>query len=207
MVVSVKPGVIVERVGDDLMVIVPGNSDVVKLTGGVAEVLLDISAGKSVDLSDPAVVDLLELGIVSTPGVSRRGLIKAGAIGAGAGIAVLAMPSVAAASSGDDSDGGVIPLTQFGDPFSNPLRFDFQAIPPTFDDSDDLNSVVPTIETSTVTLSNGDTVTDAVTFQGWFDGIIFRLQTNVPSSTPVTIVAAEVQFLFKGIPWTARFQD
>ena len=97
--VVLSPGVIVEHVGGELLVVVPGHTDVVKLTGGVAQVLEDIRSGSAVDLSDPAVADLLELGIVSTPGVSRRGLIKAGAIGAGAGVAVLAMPSVAAASS------------------------------------------------------------------------------------------------------------
>ena len=112
--VVLSPGVIVEHVGGELLVVVRGHTDVVKLTGGVREMLEDIRAGKSVDVSDPVVVDLLELGIVSTPGVSRRGLIKAGAIGAGAGIAVLAMPGVAAASSSneenDDSDAETPPL-------------------------------------------------------------------------------------------------
>jgi hypothetical protein len=99
MSVTVVPGVIVERVGDDLMVIVPGNSDVVTLSGRPAKVLLEVKAGVKVDPSDLALRNLVDLGIVSTPGLSRRGLVKAGAIGAGAGIAVLAMPGVAAASS------------------------------------------------------------------------------------------------------------
>jgi hypothetical protein len=106
--VVLSPGVIVEHVGGELLVVVPGHTDVVKLTGGVAKVLEDIRAGKPVDLSAPAVSDLVALGIVSTPGVSRRGLIKAGAIGAGAGIAVLAMPGVAAAAS--DSCPLVLPV-------------------------------------------------------------------------------------------------
>ena len=97
--VSLTAGVIVERVGDDLMVIVPGNADVVSLSGRPAQVLLDVKAGRKVDSADPALRDLVDLGIVSAPGISRRGLIKAGAIGAGAGIAVLAMPGVAAAAS------------------------------------------------------------------------------------------------------------
>lgn len=104
---SVVPGVIVERVGNDLMVIVPGDADVVSLSGRPAEVLLDVKAGKAVDASDPVVLDLVDLGIVSGHGVSRRGLIKAGAVGVGAGIAVLAMPGVAAAAS-------VVPLKVFG---------------------------------------------------------------------------------------------
>lgn len=96
---TLTPGVIVERVGDDLMVVVPGNSDVVSLSGRPAEVLVDVQEGKDVDPSEPALKTLNDLGIVTSPGMSRRGLIKAGAIGAGAGIAVMAMPSVAAASS------------------------------------------------------------------------------------------------------------
>jgi hypothetical protein len=95
----VTAGVIVERVGDDLVVIVPGNTDVVSLSGRPANVLLDVKAGRKVDSADPALRDLVDLGILSAPGFSRRGLVKAGVVGAGAGIAVLAMPGVAAASS------------------------------------------------------------------------------------------------------------
>jgi hypothetical protein len=99
MAYSLMAGVMVERVGDDLMVIIPGNSDVVSVSGRPAEVLLDVKAGRKVDLADPALRDLVDLGIVSAPGISRRGLIKAGAIVAGAGVAVMAMPGVATASS------------------------------------------------------------------------------------------------------------
>jgi hypothetical protein len=96
---SLTTGVVVERVGDELMVIIPGNNGVVSLSGRPAEVLLDVQAGKKVDAADPALRDLVDCGIVSAPGLSRRSLIKAGVIGAGAGIAVIAMPGVAAASS------------------------------------------------------------------------------------------------------------
>jgi hypothetical protein len=108
---TVTPGVIVERVGDDLMVVIPGNSDVVSLSGRPAEVFVDVQEGREVDPSEPALETLSELGIVTSPGMSRRGLIKAGAVGAGAGIAVMAMPGVAAASSEE--------LTEFdGDVFA-----------------------------------------------------------------------------------------
>lgn len=203
---SLTPGAIVERIGDDLMVVVPGQTDVVSLSGRPADVLLRLAAGTGVDPSEPALRDLIQLGIISAPGLSRRGLIRAGAVGAGAGIAVLAMPSVAAASS-DASSNTIIPLTQFGPSFGNPQVFDFRAVPPTFDNTEDLSLVVPTVESSSVTLSNGDTLTNAVAFNGWAAGIIFRLQTNVPESTPVNVVAAEVKFIFKGILWTARFED
>jgi hypothetical protein len=98
--VSISSGVIVERVGDELLVIVPGRADTVKLTGHACDVFLNIQTGNKVNTSDPVLVDLVDLGVVQASGISRRGLIKAGAIGIGAGIAVLAMPSVAAASSG-----------------------------------------------------------------------------------------------------------
>jgi len=106
---TVVTGVLVERVGHDLMVIVPGDSDVVSLSGRPAEVLLDVQAGRDVDPSEPALETLSGLGIVNSPGLSRRGLITAGAIGAGTGIAVMAMPSVAAASSIDVADDVILP--------------------------------------------------------------------------------------------------
>jgi hypothetical protein len=98
---AITSGVMIERVGEDLMVIVPGHADVVKLGGVSAAVLLDVQAGTPVNSNDPVVAELVDLGIVSAPGLSRRRLIRVGAIGAGAGIAVLAMPGVAAASSVD----------------------------------------------------------------------------------------------------------
>jgi hypothetical protein len=108
--VSLAAGVVVERVGGGLMVIVPGDSNVVSLTGRPAEVLSNVEASRKADLADPAVRDLVELGIVTAPGLSRRGLIKAGAISAGAGIAVLAVPGAAAASSSSRGDDGALPL-------------------------------------------------------------------------------------------------
>ncbi len=95
----ITPGLIAERVGNELLVIVPGRTDTVRLTAHAADLFLDIQAGEKVDASDPAVAKLVDLGIVQASGLSRRGLVKAGAIGAVAGIAVMAMPSVAAASS------------------------------------------------------------------------------------------------------------
>lgn len=96
--VSLVAGVVIGRVDDDLMVIVPGDSDVVSLSGRPAQVLADVEAGRKVDSTDSALRDLVDLGIVSAPGLSRRGLFV-GAIGAGAGIAVLALPSPAMAAS------------------------------------------------------------------------------------------------------------
>jgi hypothetical protein len=96
---TVSRGVVCERVGDELMIVVPGHAEVVKLKGEAADVFLDVQAGRTPHASGNLTSELEALGIIEASGMSRRGLIKAGAIGAGAGIAVLAMPSVAAASS------------------------------------------------------------------------------------------------------------
>jgi hypothetical protein len=98
--VSLAPGVVVEEVGNGVLVMVPGSQDVLSLTGPSADVVRSVQSGVSV-AEDSAVAELAGLGVVEVSGVSRRGLIKAGAIGAGAGIAVLAMPGVAAAASAE----------------------------------------------------------------------------------------------------------
>ena len=95
----VPRGVVSERVGGELMVVVPGRTEVVTLTGDAADVFLDVQAGKTPHASEKLMNDLEGLGLVQITGVSRRGLIKASAIGASAGIAVMAMPGVAAAAS------------------------------------------------------------------------------------------------------------
>ena len=122
--VSLVPGVVVEEVGNGLLVMVPGSQDVLSLSGRAAEVVRSVQSGVSV-AEDSAVAELAGLGVVEVSGVSRRGLIKAGAIGAGAGIAVLAMPGVAAASSGSTSDDAIGYLYEFqwdtGDPMFDAL--------------------------------------------------------------------------------------
>jgi hypothetical protein len=97
--IAIAPGVTIEQVGEDLLVLVPGTVEALRLTGVAANTVRTIHAGGVVAVDDiPA--ELVERGIITTPQpLSRRGLIKAGAIGAGAGITVLAMPGVAAASS------------------------------------------------------------------------------------------------------------
>jgi len=103
-------GVLIERVGEELVVVVPGSNEAIRVTGETAVTLTHIQSGAQVDTRSIAMRELLELGVIEVPGFSRRGLIAAGAVGAGAGIAVLAMPGVAAASSDPldnvDGDGG-----------------------------------------------------------------------------------------------------
>lgn len=96
---TVPRGVVCESVGDELMVVVPGRTEVVTLTGETAEVFLDVQAGRTPHAAAQLTSELEALGLIEASGMSRRGLIKAGAIGAGAGIAVMAMPGVAAAAS------------------------------------------------------------------------------------------------------------
>jgi hypothetical protein len=103
-------GVVVEDLGGDLMVMVPGSTEVLTLSGDAAEAVRRVQAGTPV-VTDSVVSDLVRLGVLESSGFSRRGLVKAGAIGAGAGIAVLSMPGVAMASS---DDGVLLDLTNFG---------------------------------------------------------------------------------------------
>lgn len=187
MSLFVTPGVIVERVGDDLMVIVPGQTDVVSLSGHPVELLLDVKAGRKVDSTDPALGDLLDLGIVSAPGLSRRGLIKAGAIGAGAGIAVLAMPSVAAAASGGSSGGLTGTYTSAGIP--DTYRYVLTSPSPT---TAELNANPPELSVT------GNTVFWSPSFERW-------QVLNVES--PGTPLTGNVQgsFTLNGVLYTVTF--
>ena len=92
-----------EPVGDDVMVMMPGNTDILRISGPAADTLRTIVAGQPVNPVTPAVLELADQGIITTSAMSRRGLIRAGAVGAGAGIAVLAMPTAAMASSSEPS--------------------------------------------------------------------------------------------------------
>jgi hypothetical protein len=98
-------GVVVEEVGDDLMVMVHGSTEILSLSGAAADAVRKTQAGESVTI-DAVSEDLIRAGVLETSAVSRRGFITAGAIGAGAGIAVLSMPGVAAASSTTQSTTG-----------------------------------------------------------------------------------------------------
>ncbi len=118
----IAQGVLIEKVGEELVVVIPGRNEALRITGQEALALSEIKSGNTLPVDNQAVMKLAELGVIDVPGLSRRGLIKAGAFGAGAGIAVLAMPGVAVASSDpldssddrdnddDDDDGGEVGL-------------------------------------------------------------------------------------------------
>lgn len=82
----------VELIGEDVMIYLSETSETLRLSGATAEAFLAIHTGERVDPSDVAVRELLAAGVVRPRGISRRGLVKAGAVGVGAGVAVLAFP-------------------------------------------------------------------------------------------------------------------
>lgn len=99
--VVLVPGVVVEKVGNGVFVLRPGQAEVLRLHGHAADVVARISSGEAVDWSSPGVSDLSDAGIVTAPGLSRRNLMRAGAVAAGAGIGVLALPHAAVAASAE----------------------------------------------------------------------------------------------------------
>ena len=100
--VRLSPGVVIESIGDDCLVMLPGKSTVVTLSGDECKQALAIREGEEVSLNNPAVQTLVRLGVVSAaPHLTRRHLITAGALGAGVGVTLLAMPTAAMASSRD----------------------------------------------------------------------------------------------------------
>jgi len=119
----IAQGVLIEKIGEELVVVIPGSHEALRVTGQEALALSEIKSGHVVNADSPAVLKLAELGVIDVPGLSRRGLIKAGAIGAGAGIAVLAMPSVAAASS--EPNVAALTITGFFYPIRNPGFFEW----------------------------------------------------------------------------------
>jgi len=104
---TVTPGLVLERVGEDVLVMTPGRADVIRLTAEQQHVLQQIIAGKKVGVSG-VTEQLVDLGLVTAKsGITRRGVLSAGAVGAG--FAVLSLPTAALASSkpqGSSDNGG-----------------------------------------------------------------------------------------------------
>jgi hypothetical protein len=201
---TISPGVITEHIGDDFVVMLPGSPDVLRLSGDAASAVRAIQAGGVPVLSEASVSDLVERGVlVSQAGVSRRGLIKAGAIGAGAGIAVLAMPGVAAASSlscftpasfsvgvglnnsEDDPDNFWEYLT---------INFDREDIPV------GLAETIPDGHPGTFTYSGGDPI--SVLWQAGNDRFATFLSPNIPLSLEDGLRLGSVSFTLSGCTYT-----
>lgn len=100
--VGLAPGVMVESLGDTLMVHTPGATEVLMLSGEVADLVRAIDSGQLPAANDAVIDELVQRGILATSGhVTRRSVVRAGLVGAGAGIAVVVLPGVAAASTGE----------------------------------------------------------------------------------------------------------
>ncbi|HET8931129.1 MAG TPA: hypothetical protein VFN21_10770 [Acidimicrobiales bacterium] len=91
----------VEALGSDWLVLVPGQHEVLHLEGAGAEAF--VLARQGVDLVpahlQTAMAGLVELGVVTTDAWSRRRVLQLGGAAAAAGVAMVALPSVAAAAS------------------------------------------------------------------------------------------------------------
>jgi hypothetical protein len=97
------PGVDVEPLGHEVLCRVPGVDQVVRLSGGAADVVRRLSAGEPIGHAEREILNqLVSVGVVDERGgssLSRRRLLTATGVGAMAGISLLALPAVAAASS------------------------------------------------------------------------------------------------------------
>jgi hypothetical protein len=97
--VELRAGVMVEELGDDLIVMVPGSTDAVVLSGEPANIIRSLRAGRTLPGSGPY-SELVDMGVLKfTSSVSRRSVLRVSAVGVGAGIALFSMPSVAVAAS------------------------------------------------------------------------------------------------------------
>lgn len=190
---------LIEHVGDDLMVIIPGESDFVRLSGLATQVLQDVQAGRRVTADDPALLHLLEVGVVVAPGISRRGLMRAGAVGVVTGVAILAMPAVAAASSGscfspssfdvgvglNNNDDGWEYLT---------VNFDRPNIPA------GLVETIPDGHPGTFTPTSGPSI--AVTWQSSNSRFATPLSPAIPSDQEMALRLGRVTFTLNGCTYT-----
>jgi hypothetical protein len=215
-------GVLLEQVGGDLLVAVPGSLETLRLTGDVANTLRAIHSGVAVDFVGSDITDLIKLGVVADRSkVSRRGVVRAGVVGVGAGIAVLAMPSVAAASSnpeaGDGSDGGdnepepetVFPLTLDTDP-----RF-VEGIPSNRFNAVlgfDVGEALPVIQSASITDKDGAVLDDSLILwqytgvydsqTGWF---AFDYLGNPRGTLPSGTARIELVFTLSNQRYTAVY--
>jgi hypothetical protein len=233
---QLSPNCVAEVVGDDVLVFLSGEPGAIRLSGAAARTFLSIQAGEQVDLSNSAVKELEAVGILRSPGVSRRGLLKGGAIGTAAGVAVLALPSVAAASSAEQgatessAEELVGSLFAFGwDSNFNQNRADFAYIKDTLGLADDgLVGIVtvndqktpPPYAVEDLDKDNpieGSVVVDGVTYDAWLfvwnDGV-GATPTDAPTWFFAGLTTAPpfgtdfvVTFSYEGVSYTVVKED
>jgi hypothetical protein len=98
-------GVVLERVGDQVLAKVPAQTRVIWVSSDAVSALEGLIQGSEYATADQAIAsDLVQAGILSPRanqlGVSRRGLLKAGGVGVATGITIMALPAAASAASG-----------------------------------------------------------------------------------------------------------
>lgn len=187
--VVLASGVVVEELGNHLMVMAPGSIEVLSLSGDAADAVRRVQSGSRV-VADAVVLELLRLGVLEISGLSRRGLIKAGVISAGAGIAVVAMPAVAMAASG--GDGGPIGFALSGAGVvgsSGAWNFSTNVVPDT-----GFPSGVPDGYSGTFTTENGIVI--GVTYNSSTDS--WSGLSNSPESDPTEFWYGVLTFSFGG---------
>ncbi len=96
-----------EKLDDDYLVVVPGQSHVARLTDDAARAFeLALSGTERVPGSlAKAMAGLVEIGIVQTDDWSRRRVIQLGGVATAAAVTLIALPSVAAAASSPPTTG------------------------------------------------------------------------------------------------------
>ena len=94
---------LIEKVGEETLVMHADSLDSMRITGEAAKIVQELQEqGRSSLVQSDATASLLSAGILKTEqpsGLTRRSLLKSGAIGVGAGVATLALPTAAYASS------------------------------------------------------------------------------------------------------------
>jgi hypothetical protein len=190
-------------VGEDVVIMLPRATEVIRISGDAASAIRAIEAGDTPVLHSAIVADLMERGVVVfKTGMSRRALITSGAIGVGAGIAVMAMPSVAAASS--DSESPIEMLRQ-----NNEVTSSFFEAYPRLPKSTITDTIV--ITSALVTLGDNPPV-DAIPLGFEYFGIgegvdgsdvvVFRFNPSLPEGT---ITRLEVRFTGENVLFWAVY--
>lgn len=96
----IADGVIIEDLGDEVLLTAPGSGQAIRVSAEGREVIDSVRSGVAVDSGRPIVAQLVDAGVLTSSAViSRRGLVRVGAVGAVAGVGVFAMPTAALASS------------------------------------------------------------------------------------------------------------
>jgi len=72
-----------KKIAEELVVVIPGSNEALRITGQEGHALTEVQSGHVVNADSTPVRQLAELGVIDMPGLSSRGLIKPGVIGAG----------------------------------------------------------------------------------------------------------------------------